>query len=1821
MLRRVNPLPSSRLQCTAFEAVSASTSVARSTGSRRIRRAGYFGRLAALAAAFCLCAASAAASTWMVDTLTDDSTTTSAAAQTNCASGNSGTCALRDAILAAAADDSINFGVTGTISLTSALPPININLTITGPGANLLTVSGAGNFQVLSIGTLTTANVTISGLTIADGQGGSAGGAITLGTGTLSVNNSAFTGNTAVNGGAIESSGTLTVTGSTFTGNQATGNGNSSGGAIYFNSTAGALTITNSTLSGNSAVDGGAIFSQNAATLVNDTLSGNSATIGGAIDTANTVTVENSIIAGNSATSLGGDIAGDKTLNNNVFFNNHDNCGCGDTQPPVASNPLALPLSWYGGPTQTFLPLPGSAAICAGSASLASAVSLTTDQRGFALNPGNYNACSAGSVDAGAVQTNYIQVTSGGDAGTGASDCQTVPNTTCTLRDVVGIANGSTTPNVYGDIDFASGLKSVTLSAGTLELSSLTGVNIAGPAANQLTINGGGSASNFTVVTVDAGVPALLYGLTISKGNTTNPGGGINNSGTLSIVESAISGNAVGSGNPGGGINSSGALTVVDSTISGNTAGGDGGGLANQNSGTISLTESTVSGNTAGTEGGGLGGGLVNAGNSITLVESTVTGNAVSCSGAVCAVDGGGIGSFGGTTTTAANSIIAGNAVTCSGCGPGFADINGPFTDDGGNLASTSSSATSTINPKLGPLALNGTATVQTMIPLLGSPAICAGLAANIPAGNTTDQRGEPNTNASYPGFTVAAPCVDAGSVQTNYAMSFTTSPPPSVTVDESFGAAVTLNESGNPFSAASVNIPITLSSGTLTGTATEATSAGVATYSGLSATLGSDVNLSATVSLNPALATPLSLSAASSDFSVGQAQTSATISSSSTSSTVDQSLTLTSIISPNVTNPVSAANTIALTGSVTFANNGTALACSSTTFNYTASTGTAKATCVTSALPAGSNSKITATYGGDTSYQPSPASADAPTITVAEAGTTTKVSANPSAPALNQSVTFTALVTFPATLTVLPGSTDTVTFSDNGANLTNCGTGDTTITATATANVYQATCQLASLSGGSHEVVAQFNGDSNYTTSSANLSLSIAQGSSTTTVASSLNPSTVNAPVSFTVSVAGGSTESVTGTATVTADGSNTLGECTLSGWTSTTPATCSVPGSSLSVGSHTITASYSGNTSYSSSATGTPQLMQMVNKATTSLTVTSSSTNNTSSINSSVTFTAQVTLPSGATTPTGTVAFSYTPSGASSPVVSICSASSLALTGTSGGTATYTAACPTSTLPIGAFTISAAYAGDSNFLGSSGATSQTVNAANSTTSISAELTPSTVDQTVSFQATVSAPSGNQSPTGKMNFTDTVNGTTGPLCSNVVLSGGVYLCTTPALIQGTHTITANYPGDSNFQASSASTTQMVKVAPSTLMLTPAASTVAANDVSTLTFTATVVPSSGPIFATGNVVFTDTSGTTQTMLCTTAVNAAGVATCTPTALPSGANSIQASYAGDANFAPVAAGAGPTVSVAVQDFGLTLSGPASVNGVPVVTVTAGSTNSNDLFSPVAISVTPSSISAYSGTVTLGCTSSSTGAPACTFPPSLSVASGGTQQGGTIGIDATSASPGSYNFTLTGTDSVTGLTHSLTFTVVVRSMAGPLSLVSGATTGNTANVNFVLPAGVSLSSLECLDVVGTGITSQNVPPSAVSIGCTFNPATIASSATLQTGTTVVTVSTSGTTTASLDRHSSLLFAGLFGLPLFGLLGFRRGRKSMRAIALRLVALLALTAAAYQLMGCGGSFQRPPATNGQTPAGQYFLLIQGTGAPGNGTYQAVLELNVSL
>jgi hypothetical protein len=322
---------------------------------------------------------------------------------------DSGAGSLRQAISNAASGDTINFSlpVGSTITLTSGELVIEKNLTINGPGANQLTVSGNNLTRVFNI--VGNFNVTLSGLTIANGQADDFGGGILNDRGTVNVTNSALSGNSAaISGGGIATTGTMNVTGSTLSGNSATffgggihnllgtvnvtnstlsGNsGTSFGGGIQ--SDAGTVNVTNSTLSGNSATSfGGGISNSGALNVSNSTLSGNSAPTSGGIGNLGTVISKSTIIAGNTAGPFGADLSGFFTSQGYNLIGNADgsigfengvnNDQVGTGAAPV--NPMLGTLANNGGPTRTMALLSGSPAIDKGGL----ATGVTTDQRGL----------------------------------------------------------------------------------------------------------------------------------------------------------------------------------------------------------------------------------------------------------------------------------------------------------------------------------------------------------------------------------------------------------------------------------------------------------------------------------------------------------------------------------------------------------------------------------------------------------------------------------------------------------------------------------------------------------------------------------------------------------------------------------------------------------------------------------------------------------------------------------------------------------------------------------------------------------------------------------------------------------------------------------------------------------------------------------------------------------------------------------------------------------------------------------------------------------------------------------------------------------------------------------------------------------------------------------------------------------------------------------------------------------------------------------------------------------------------------------------------
>jgi CSLREA domain-containing protein len=301
-------------------------------------------------------------------------------------------------------------------------------------------------------------------------------------------------------------------------------------------------------------------------------------------------------------------------------------------------------------------------------------------------------------------------------------------------------------------------------------------------------------------------------------------------------------------------------------------------------------------------------------------------------------------------------------------------------------------------------------------------------------------------------------------------------------------------------------------------------------------------------------------------------------------------------------------------------------------------------------------------------------------TVTVTKANTTTGLTSSQDPSVFGQQVTFTATIAV-----TLPGAgspTGTVQFLDGVTPITGC-------TAVAL-SAGQATCQTSALSVGNHTMSAQFSGDSNFNSSTGNMTGNpqvVNKADTTTGITSSQNPSVFGQSVSFTATVAAVSPGAGTLTGTVEfLDGVNPITGCTGVALSSG-QATCQT--SALSVGNHTITAQYSGDSNFNTSTgnmTGNPQV---VNKADSSVGLTSSQ--NPSTVGDQVTFTATVAVTApGAGSPTGTVEFLD----GGNPIAG-CTGVAL-----SAGQAT----CQTSALSGGDHTITAQYSGDTNFNTSTG-------------------------------------------------------------------------------------------------------------------------------------------------------------------------------------------------------------------------------------------------------------------------------------------------------------------------------------------------------------------------------------------------------------------------------------------------------------------------------------------------------------------------------------
>jgi CSLREA domain-containing protein len=684
---------------------------------------------------------------------------------------NDGVTSLREAIFSTntvPGADSIEFAPTLTVGgpakilLTGGELAISDALSITGPGADRLTIDAQQQSRIFNI-TATSGSSIISGLSLTGGKTTSSGGALRS-VGVLTVincvvENSQVTGSSA-DGGGVFSAGTLSLVDTVIRNNKAAG----SGGGVF----AQTLTLDHSTVSGNSSLGGisggGGIFCTTLTTLNGSVISGNTtvggispgggvyatnATLnhttvsgnktlgglseGGGIYSKNQVTLSNSIVTGNSSSSEGGGISAPsvRLYQSTVFENTADRRGGGIYCSKLTMNQTNVSGNiTYGD---------GGGIYAKSLANITtSTISGNSASNSFSRGGGIFSSGSL-SIDRSVVSNNEV---------------------------VTGINDG-------GGI-FSRGNAQISDSTVSQNTATSSGGGIAVDGTGSLTlirtIVSNNSAGHSGGIDVSSGATTIV-GCSITGNQAGDRGGGIICLGPLAVSDSRIVGNTAGS--EGGGIFCYGALSLTNTTVESNEAGGDGGGAFSY--GNIFAESCTISNNVASESGGG-----VVANGSIQLSNSTISQNTATslaggiwCRGPTATIShstiyrnrssgaGGGVFMDSGALSLD-NSIVAGNFAESgldatgllgasiqawfslignnSGSGLPIAPVGSP--DANGNLVGGSTFQTA-IDPKLVQLADNGGST-RTHALLASSPALNTGNPnAVVPL---FDQRGAPFT-------------------------------------------------------------------------------------------------------------------------------------------------------------------------------------------------------------------------------------------------------------------------------------------------------------------------------------------------------------------------------------------------------------------------------------------------------------------------------------------------------------------------------------------------------------------------------------------------------------------------------------------------------------------------------------------------------------------------------------------------------------------------------------------------------------------------------------------------------------------------------------------------------------------------------------------------------------------------------------------------------------------------------------------------------------------------------------------------------------------
>jgi hypothetical protein len=642
--------------------------------------------------------------------------------------------------------------------------------------------------------------------------------------------------------------------------------------------------------------------------------------------------------------------------------------------------------------------------------------------------------------------------------------------------------------------------------------------------------------------------------------------------------------------------------------------------------------------------------------------------------------------------------------------------------------------------------------------------------------------------------------------------------------------------------------------------------------------------------------------------------------------------------------------------------------------------------------------------------------------------------------------------------------------------------------------------------------------------------------------------------------------------------------------------------------VGSHSVTASYSGDSSYAASTSSAFALTVTKNlpdlafgasayagnsdalAGTTTLTV-QVSNSGTDAITNNIGYAAAspVIAPTGVVTITGF--------GSTTLTFPSLQAGLEALQGSGGPGATMGTAALTipSTIPPGTYNLTMSYPGDSNYLSTSiveqGYVLATTGGTATTTTATASAAQTSRTAAVVISGTVTGASNQGVPTGTV-----IAESDGYEVGVYTLGAGSgasapysIVVDNDALTPGVNVVTLQYLGSSTYA--------------------PSVATVTVGNGSTAFYTLTnsgaigVNPGSDGM---STITITPVGGFTGAVALSCAV--------TPVAASSAPTCTIASSASVSGLSPV------TVPLSLATLSTTTTGTYVVtvtgtnNGqvfttsVPVTVSTSIApnpqvtlTNSGSITLPATggsgtSTITLSPSGGFSGPVALTCTVAPSGGPTCsvTSPVTLTAATAGTA---TLTVTSTSATTsGAYTVTVTSTGTgIANATTAVPVTVsspnptVVLSDSGGITVAAGATTGNTSTIT-VTPGGGFSGAVSLTCAVSSSVSEA--PTCSITSPVTIS-GTTAGTATLTVSTTAASAELQMPRMRLLPIGGGIAAAAL----LFFLVPMRRRRISTLLGALVLIAVVGFSA------GCGGGGSAPPSGNQGTPAGTYTVTVSGT------------------